>query len=228
LSVAVGRLHLVQATVRSRHLDGPSAVEPHLPLDRLEDGAWLYAPLGQVLIVDGGQRIVCHTCGDALTAITRHHVQRHELDLSGYRERFGLNRKQSLIAPVLAETRRREGLRRWETNVAVRDGLAVGQAMATSGQLHDLGVAAQPAGSRRRQGRRSASRETAAPALSAAREAQAAEARKRWAEKARQLGFADLVAYLADGRARGATAWRVRRELGCGSSMAQRLLKDGR
>lgn len=89
-------------------------------MDRLHDGTWLYAPLGRLLVVDGGERIVCHACGDALTAITRHHARRHDLDLPGYRERFGLNRKTSLIAPTLAEVRREEGRRRWETNDAVR------------------------------------------------------------------------------------------------------------
>jgi hypothetical protein len=56
---------------------------------RLEDGRWLYAPLGALVVVAGGERIVCHACGEPLAAITRHHVERHELDLAGYREQFG-------------------------------------------------------------------------------------------------------------------------------------------
>jgi hypothetical protein len=224
-SVIVG---LVHATARSRHSDGPSALEPHTPLDRLEDGTWLYAPLGEVLVVAGGERVVCHACGDSMTAVSRQHVARHGLDLDAYRERFGLNRKQTMVAPVLAQVRREEGRRRWESNEGVRDGLAVGQAMARSGELHDIGAAAQPAGSRRRQGRRPASRDAAAPALGAVRAAQAAEARHRWEEQAHAHGFAGLEVYLAVRRASGPTAWQIRRELGCGSPMADRLLKEGR
>lgn len=194
----------------------------------MDDGTSLYAPIDQVLAVASGERVVCHACGDALTAITRHHVRRHALDLPGYRARFGLNRKTALIAPGLAQTRRKEGRRRWETNAGVRDCLAVGQQMAKSGELPAIGVAAQPAGSRRRQGRRSGARQAASPALSAARTAQAAEAGQRWDARARQLGFADLEVYLDDRRNAGATVWQMRREFGCGSLMASRLLQDGR
>ena len=66
--------------------------------------------------------------------------------MSGYRERFGLNRKASLVSPVLAALRRDEGRRRWSANEGVRAGLAVGQEMARSGALYKLGAAAQPVG----------------------------------------------------------------------------------
>jgi hypothetical protein len=201
-----------------------------VPVDRLDDGTWVYAPVGEVVVVAGGRRIVCHACGDALEAITGHHVARHDLDLDlgGYRMRFGLNRKASLIAPSLAETRRAEGRRRWQSNDSVRDGLAVGQAMAKSGELHAVGVAAQPAGSRRQQGRRAASRADAAPALAAHRAGQAEDARNRWEQRARALGFDNLKDYLDDPRASAGTPWRVRSELRCGSEMAARLLDEVR
>ena len=142
--------------------------------------------------------------------------------------RFGLNRKASLIAPSLAETRQAEGRRRWQSNDSVRDGLAVGQAMAKSGELHAVGVAAQPAGSRRQQGRRAASRTDAGPALRAHRAGQAEEARSRWEQRARALGFDSLEDYVAERRASAAAPWRVRNELRCGSEMAARLLTEGR
>jgi hypothetical protein len=228
LSVARGIVRCVHTYGRSRHSAGAGALEPHAPVDRLDDGTWVYAPVGGVLVVAGGERIVCHACGDALEAITRHHVRRHDMDLAGYRTRFGLNRKTSLIAPTLADARRVEGLRRWESNDRVRDGLAVGQAMAHSGELHAIGIAAQPAGSRRQQGRRAASRTDAAPALAAHRGAQADDARRRWVQRAQALGFDSLEGYLADRWAIAATPWRVRSELQCGSEMAARLLEEGR
>jgi hypothetical protein len=105
-------------------------------------------------------------------------------------------------------------------------GLAVGQEMARTGVLYELGAAAQPVGARRSQGRAAASREGAAPALRAARAEQSEAARERWDERARSLGFAGFEGYLAARRAEGATAHRVRTELGCGGTVAVRLLAE--
>ncbi|VXC50133.1 hypothetical protein NOCARDAX2BIS_720011 [Nocardioides sp. AX2bis] len=146
------------------------------------------------------------------------------MDLGTYRARFGLNRKQSLIAPVLGEARRVEGLRRWESNELVRTGLEQGREMARTGVLHDLGRAAQPPGTRRAQGRLAASREGASVALRADRDARAAAARERWTQQAQDLGFDTLQAYLAARVRDGSSAHRVRTELGCGGSVAVRLL----
>ena len=102
--------------------------------------------IGSMLAVDAGSRVVCHLCGEALAAVLAQHARRHGLTLADYRERFGLNGKQSLVAPMLAEKRRHEGRRRWAENPGVRDGLALGQQMAKSGVLHDIGVADTPRG----------------------------------------------------------------------------------
>lgn len=204
-----------------------SSREPHLPVDRLVDGTWLFAPFGSMYVDEDGARVVCHVCGDALAAVSAQHARRHGLTLTAYRERFGLNRKQSLIAPVLAQARRVEGRRRWAENAGVREGLGVGQAMARSGELYALGAAAQPAGGRRPQGRAAASRDGASPALRADRDRRSAAARARWEERARGLGFVDLDAYLAARRAEGVTAHRVRVELGCGGTTSEKLLADG-
>ncbi|MDP3890490.1 MucR family transcriptional regulator [Nocardioides sp.] len=179
-----------------------------------------------MLVVASGRRVVCHACGDELNAIAAGHARRHGLDLAGYRARFGLNRKASLVAPRLAQVRREEGLRRWESNEGVREGLAVGQEMARRGELYDLGSGAQPRGARRAQGREAATKAGASSALRADREARAAAARVRWAERAVALGFADLDAYLATRRSQGATSHTVRVELGCGGSVAARLLRE--
>jgi hypothetical protein len=195
-----------------------------VPVGRLADGTWVYAPHGSVLPVEVGRRVVCHACGDALAAISAQHARRHGLSLAGYRERFGLNRKQSLTAPELAHKRRVEGQRRWANNAGVRDGLAVGQQMARSGVLYELGAAAQPAGARRPQGRAAASRAGASAALRADRERRTELARARWTERARAVGFAGLEEYLTQRRAEQVTAHRVRTELGCGGRTAERLL----
>lgn len=186
----------------------------------------MFAQFGSMLVVEGGQRVVCHACGEPLADVSGAHAARHQLTLAGYRERFGLNRKASLLAPALAEERRAEGRRRWASNDGVREGLALGQEMARSGVLYELGASAQPTGSRRAQGRRAASRDGAAPALQARRGEQSAAARERWEVRARALGFDGLEEYLATRRSEGASAHRVRTELRCGGSVAERLLSD--
>lgn len=179
-----------------------------------------------MLIVASGHRVVCHACGTELSAVSGGHARRHGLDLAGYRERFGLNRTASLVAPVLASVRREEGRRRWAGNEGVRAGLAVGQEMARAGVLHELGSAAQPAGARRPQGRAAASKEAASAALRGHREAQGVAARERWTVRVRELGFDTVEEYLTARVAQGATVHRVRRELGCGGTVAQRLLEE--
>src|SRR5579885_3109457 len=110
-----------------RSMDGRRAVvrrdvEPHVPLGRLDDGVWLFAPVGAMLVVAGGRLVVCHAFGDALAAVSAGHLRLHGMDLGGYRERFGLNRKASWVAPALAAVRREEGRRRWASNEGVRAG----------------------------------------------------------------------------------------------------------
>ena len=202
-------------------------VEPHVPVGRLEDGTWVFAPPGAMLVVGGGELVVCHACGQALAAVSAGHLRPHGLTLARYRERFGLNRKMSLVAPALAAVRRVEGRRRWAANSGVREGLGVGQALARSGVLYGLGAGSQPRGSRRAQGRVAASRQGASPALAAHRAAQSAAALARWEVRAAELGYSGLEAYVTDRRGEGVSVSRVRRELGCGSGAAGRLLGFG-
>ena len=82
------------------------------------------------------------------------------------------------------------------------------------------------AGARRTQGRRAASRAGASPALRADRTRRGDQARARWTPRVLALGFADLDDYLAARLDESATAHRVRTELGCGGSVAARLLAD--
>ena len=91
-------------------------------------------------------------------------------------------------------------------NPKVREGLAHGQAMAKSGALYELGASAQPAGTRRNQGRTAASKTGASPALPAHRDQQTAAARARWDARATALGYTDLEAR----RTEGVTPHRIR------------------
>lgn len=228
MSVLCGKVDGVQSAGQAAQTSSGRVLEPHVPVGRLVDGMWVFAPIGSMAVVDSGEHVVCHACGEALAAVSAQHARQHGLTLEHYRERFGLNRKQSLVAPVFAEKRRAEGRRRWAENSGVCDGLGLGQEMARSGVLYELGAAAQPGGARRSQSRVAASREGASPALQAHRDAQGAAARARWTERVRALGFEDLELYLAQRRAVGATAHRVRTELGCRGTVAERLLAASR
>jgi hypothetical protein len=56
---------------------GPGCeLEPHLPVARLPEDGWAYAPTGSMLACLGGARVVCHACGEQLTAISADHLRR--------------------------------------------------------------------------------------------------------------------------------------------------------
>jgi hypothetical protein len=63
-------------------------------------------------------------------------------------------------------------------------------------------------------------------ALRTHREGQSAAARARWTDHVRALGFDGLESYLAARKAEGVSAHRVRTELGCGGTVAERLLSS--
>jgi bifunctional DNA-binding transcriptional regulator/antitoxin component of YhaV-PrlF toxin-antitoxin module len=115
-----------------------------------------FAPFGELLTVDGGERVVCHLCGRALTMLGATHLRQHGWTAALYREAFGLRRGASLCAPAMTERRRLLGLERYESNRELREGLAIGQALARSGRLLELSHQAQPAGSARAETRRRA------------------------------------------------------------------------
>ena len=43
----------------------------------LADGTVCFAPLGELLVVDGGQRVVYHLCGRVLVLLAASHLRKH-------------------------------------------------------------------------------------------------------------------------------------------------------
>ncbi len=174
-----------------------------------------FAPVGELRIVDDGERVVCHLCGRALAMLAASHLRQHGWTAAEYREAFGLRRSTSLCAPAVTAQRRQLGLKRYESNRELRQGLEVGQAMARSGRLLELAHLAQPAGSARVETRRRAGERTAG-----LRQRTAAEAALRLKTRLVELGFADdLVGYLRDGyERRHLSVLALTRELGVGNS----------
>ena len=189
----------------------------------LADGTVCFAPLGELLVVDGGQRVVCHLCGRELVLLAASHLRKHGWTPQAYREAFGLGRGTALCAPLLLQQRRALGVARYAANARLRDGLAVGQAMARSGELLERSHAAQPAGSARAESRRRTAERTGP-----ARQRTAQAAQRRLQARLAELGFAgDVYGYLAQRYTRD--RWpvlAVARELGVGNVRIQQLLDD--
>lgn len=59
-------------------------------------------PIGAMEPVDDGARVRCHVCGRAYVSLVVHISRKHGLDTTRYRERYGLNRSQPLVAPTLS------------------------------------------------------------------------------------------------------------------------------
>jgi hypothetical protein len=180
-----------------------------------------FAPVGELLVVDGGERVVCHLCGRALAMLGATHLRQHGWTAALYREAFGLRRGASLCAPAVIERRRQLGRDRYDNNRQLREALAVGQALARSGRLLELSHRAQPTGSARAETRRRAGERTAP-----VRQRTAAAAQSRLDARLVELGFGgDLTCYLRDGyERRGLPVLALARELGIGNGRVQKEL----
>ena len=182
-----------------------------------------FAPIGELIVVDDGERVVCHLCGQALMMLSTSHLRRHGWTAEQYREAAGLSRSTALCSPAVTTKRRELGLVRYQGNQRLREGLAVGQRMARDGSLLELSHAAQPAGSARpetrmRLGERARTRDSAGPV------------RHRIASRLAALGFAgDLSGYLHDRYDRQLLPiLAIARELGVGNARIQTMLDEAR
>lgn len=185
------------------------------------NGQWLFAPAGELVSFDGERLVICHACGAGLTHLSAGHLRRHGLSQADYRARYGLNRGQPLMAPAMVRQRVEEGHRR-VLDPRVAQGLAIGQAMARSGELVIIGQAAQ------RDDQRLQRRTAAAARLATARLSQEARSAARRLFRARQLGYPTVEAYLHSAVQEGKSSWAVSNELRCGRRVAERLLSDAR
>lgn len=188
-----------------------------MPPDRIVS----FAPLGRLVVVDDGERVVCHLCGRALAMLGASHLRQHGWTAAEYREEFGLRRAAPLCAPAVTAHRRELGRVRYERNARLREGLAVGQMISRDGRLLELSHAAQPAGAARVETRWRAAERTAPQRR---RTAEAADVRLQ--ARLVELGFADdLPGYLRDGYGRRRLpVLALARELGIGNGRIKREL----
>jgi ROS/MUCR transcriptional regulator protein len=179
------------------------------------DGTALYAPRGELVVEADGEAVICHVCGRAFRDLSGSHLRHaHRLDAGAYRLLVGLSPRRALQAPALS-ARRSDVLRaRLARDARLRQGMPVGVKLARSGELHR----------RAEQTRRQTSvwlerkGQLAADGSRLGR-ARAERYRARREQRARALGFDDLVSFY---QARYVDRWlrveRVATELGCSVS----------
>ena len=190
------------------------------PIGQLDDGTPFFAPLGELQVVDDGDRVVCHLCGRALQILSAEHLRRHGWTPQLYRTAFGLNRSTALCSPAVADRRRAIGLDRYQRNARVRSGLAHGQELARSGRLLQMSHEVQRPGTASLQRRLRSGEVTAA-----SRVARRAGAAARRLSRIAELGFASERDYLIDRYVtREWPVARIKAELEIGSSVLTELL----
>jgi ROS/MUCR transcriptional regulator protein len=199
-----------------------SASTPVKPIGRLDDGTAYFAPLGELVVIADGERVLCHLCGRALQMLSAEHLRRHGWTPQLYRQAFGLNRSTALCSPAVVERRRAIGSERYLRNAKVREGLAQGQELARSGRLLEMSHAVQQRGTASLQ-RRSRSAAVTAPSR-VTRRVRAVERRNRLIA---ELGFTSERDYLIDRYLdQGWPVSRIKAELEIGSAVLTEIL-DG-
>ena len=102
----------------------------------LADGTAFYAPAGEV--VTDGVLVVCHLCGRSLRSVSAH-LRVHGWSAGGYREAFGLERRQPLEGLDTRKLRAAALTSRLLFEPAVREGSAAGRERARTGHLAAVG-----------------------------------------------------------------------------------------
>jgi AraC-like DNA-binding protein len=204
-------------------------VRPVRPVaDVLADGTPCYAPIGEVVVVDGSL-VICHLCGRQLRSVTAH-LKAHGWTKEAYCEAFGLERGQSLEGPQTRKLRAAAFTARLVFDASIREGSAAGRDRARAGDLaRDAATAARgrPIPEQRR---RKALRSLAEVSPVAVAQANSERARRRLAEvaatAARRAGYPDIRALVLARAADGASLATISREAGLHKDWLSRHLGD--
>jgi AraC-like DNA-binding protein len=217
-----GRARLRPAAAR------PSGHPVRRVVDALADGTPCYAPIGEVVIVDGSL-VICHLCGRLLRSVTAH-LKAHGWTKEAYCEAFGLERGQSLEGPQTRKLRAAAFSARLVFDASIREGSAAGRNRARAGDLARDAATAARGRSIPEQRRRKALRSLAAVSPAAVAQANSERARRRLAEvakaAARQAGYPDIRALVLARVAGGASLAAISREAGLHKDWLSRHLGD--
>jgi hypothetical protein len=220
---AAGLTSIAEAVRRPDDLDVATPSSPAAgvhPIGQLDDGTPFFAPLGELQVVDDGDRVICHLCGRAMQLLSAEHLRRHGWTPQLYRSTFGLNRSTALCSRTLAERRRLIGLDRYQRNKKVRNGLARGQELARSGVLLEMSHQVQRPGTAALERRRKSGEVT-----KASRAERRTMSVRRRLNLVTELGFTSERDYLLDRYlVREWPVARIKAELGVGSSVLAEIL----
>jgi AraC-like DNA-binding protein len=214
---------------RGRRADVRPSGYPVRPIaDVLADGTPCYAPVGEVVIVDGSL-VICHLCGRQLRSVTAH-LKVHGWTKEAYCEAFGLERGQSLEGPQTRKLRAAAFTARLVFDASIRDGSAAGRDRAKAGELARDAAAAARGRPIPEQRRRKALRSLATVSPSAVAQANSDRARRRLAEvaatAARRAGYPDIRALVLARAADGASLAAISRDAGLHKDWLSRHLAD--
>jgi AraC-like DNA-binding protein len=197
-------------------------------VDVLADGTPCYAPIGEVVIVDGSL-VTCRLCGRLLRSVTAH-LKAHGWTKEAYCEAFGLERGQSLEGPQTRKLRAAAFSARLVFDASIREGSAAGRNRARAGDLARDAATAARGRSIPEQRRRKALRSLAAVSPAAVAQANSERARRRLAEvaeaAARRAGYPDIRALVLARVADGASLAAISREAGLHKDWLSRHLGD--
>ena len=194
----------------------------------LADGTPCYAPIGEVVIVDGSL-VMCHLCGRLLRSVTAH-LKAHGWTKEAYCEAFGLERGQSLEGPQTRKLRAAAFAARLVFDASIREGSAAGRDRARAGELARDAATAAKGRPIPEQRRRKALRSLAAVSPAAVAQANSERAQRRLAEvaaaAARRAGYPDIRAMVLARVADGASLAAISREAGLHKDWLTRHLGD--
>jgi AraC-like DNA-binding protein len=194
----------------------------------LPDGTACYAPIGEVVIVDGSL-VTCHLCGRSLRSVTAH-LKAHGWTKDAYCEAFGLERGQSLEGPATRKLRAAALSARLVFDVSIRDGSAAGRQRARSGELARDAAAAARGRPIPEQRRRKALQALAEIPPGAVARANAERARRRLAEvgaaAAHRAGYPDIRTFVRARVAEGTSLASISREAGLHKDWLSRHLDE--
>jgi AraC-like DNA-binding protein len=194
----------------------------------LADGTPSYAPVGEVVVVDG-TLVTCHLCGRSLRSVTAH-LKAHGWTKDAYCEAFGLERGQSLEGPETRKLRAAAFTARLVFDAAVREGSAAGRDRARAGQLaRDAATAARGRAIPEQRRRKALQALATIPPSSIAR-ANSRRARRRLAEvaaaAAARAGYPDIGSLVLARAADGASLAVISREAGLHKDWLSRHLGE--
>jgi hypothetical protein len=189
------------------------------PTGELADGTSYVGQVGVLAYDPDADRVQCHLCGRWLRALPAHLVLKHDWRPDAYREAFGLLRGQPLQAAGVSDRQRALARARYQHDPRVADALGRADELRAQGVLQ----AAVRATAGRDQPL--AKRRIHADASRRGARARLKQRNARLEQRARELGFADLSAYL---QARAIDQWQpapaIGAELRIGADTVRSLL----